>query len=192
MEMYYINNTGIRGVALGGVLLDLYEVRVVGEYWPRSADNNAMFVVHMIDGRDIAVTFGADIPVHRQMEEHGKLVNEVRRVKTAALKEYQPIKFLPPEISEYECTDPDGAWLMTGRALGGLAAWLYAQDRIAPDNRESEQDIAIKLVENFAAMVLGDTAAMDEFMKARDSVTWTEVPKSDGRQISAKGYGHPL
>lgn len=183
MEMYYINNTGIRSTASGGVLLDLYEIAAVGEYWPRSVETNAMFVVHMRDTRDISVTFSDDIPFHRHMEEHANLVNAVRRVRTKSLDVYKPIEFADAETTRYECKDPDGAWLMTGRALGGMAAWLYAQDKT------DEQEATIKNLENFAAMVLGETAAMDEFMKARDTVKWE--PVDEGR-LWARDYGEPL
>lgn len=177
--MHYINTNGIRGRAMGGVLLSINDVKAVGDYWPASKEDNAHFHVYLKDGQTICVSFAQSVPVTRQLEEHALLVKELvsrnRRPEGGQCVNY--IDFEPAEKSVYDATDPDGARLIAGRALGALVAYLYQSDPSDIDDRKqdlTEQAVAISLVEKFAVKVFGDSLAMDEFSKARDETIWDE------------------
>lgn len=186
MNMYYINSGGVRGMAMGGILLDLADVARVGAYWPASKDDSAHFDVAMKDGTKEVVYFDPSVSVPRQLEEHARLVNAMLEHRSA-----RQIEFETPQKTAWDASDPDGAWLMTGRALGAFAAYLYQRDRSATDKGESEEDIAIRLVETFALQVFGDSMGMDEFAKARDTAKWQES-RDDPDRIWSPGFGEEV
>lgn len=98
------------------------------------------------------------------------------------------MEFEPAEKSLYDATDPDGAWLMTGKALGAYAAYLYQMDD--PDHLSGKEE-AIRMVEQFAVKAFGDSLAMDEFAKAREQTVWNLAEDDPDRSV-AKGFGKPL
>ena len=197
MSMHYINTNGLRGNAMGGLLLDLQDVRAVGVFWPATDKDSAHFDVYLADGRSMTAVFDNTIPVHRQLEEHARLVKElvkVRGITGPGQSQIRDVEFEPAEKSLYDATDPDGAWLMTGKALGAYAAYLYQMEGSPPDDRdmdETEQNIAIRLLEQFAVKAFGDSLAMDEFAKAREQTVW-DLAEDDPDRSVAKGFGKPL
>ncbi len=191
MGMHYINTNGVRGNAMGGLLVDIQDVKAVGVFWPATDKDSAHFDVYMADGRTMTAVFDNSIPVHRQLEEHARLVKELVRIRGITgpgHKQITEVEFEPAEKSQYDANDPDGAWLMTGRALGAYAAYLYQMDD--PDHLSGKEE-AIKMLEQFAVKVFGDSMAMDEFANARDQTTWNTTP-DDPYSTSAKGFGKPL
>lgn len=199
MTMHYINTGGVRGMAMGGILLDIDEVKVVGEYWPATKEDSAHFDVLLNDGQKVSATFDSSIPVDRQMEEHARLVKAI--VKKFGLtgegaptgigdgkQTIREIDFEPAEKTLYDATDPDGAWLLTGKALGAFVAYLYQMED--PDDL-SDKHQAIKLAEQFAVKVFGDSMAMDEFAKARDRTVWKQT-EDDPDRVYNKAFGKPI
>lgn len=194
MARHYINTNGIRGMAMGGVLLDIDVITTVGSYWPATPQESAYFDVLLDDGRTQKVVFDSSIPVARQMEEHARLVKEI--VKKFGLtgegepsgvsdgrKTIKDIEFEPVAKTFYDATDPDGAILLTARGLGAYTAYLYTLD--APDEDcKVRIEAAIRMVERFAVKVFGDSMAMDEFGKARDTTTWSVADDDPNRMVS--------
>lgn len=193
-KMHYINTQGIRGMAMGGVLIDIDTVTSVGSYWPVTQQESAYFDVFLDDGRTMKVVFDISIPVARQMEEHGKLVKELIKHFGTTQKLSKPynekvddIEFEPVAKTFYDATDPDGALLLTARGLGAYTAYLYAMD--VPDEEcKARKEAAIRMVEIFAVRVFGDSMAMDEFGKARDTTTWS-VAEDDAERIVSPEFG---
>ena len=191
MSMHYINTNGLRGNAMGGLLLDLQDVKAVGVFWPATDKDSARFDVYLADGRTMTAVFDNTIPVHRQLEEHARLVKElvkVRGITGPGQSQIRDVEFEPAEKSLYDATDPDGAWLMTGKALGAYAAYLYQMDD--PDHLSGKEE-AIRMVEQFAGKAFGDSLAMDEFAKAREQ-TVGDLAEDDPDRSVAKGFGKPL
>lgn len=191
MSMHYINTNGLRGNAMGGLLLDLQDVKAVGVFWPATDKDSARFDVYLADGRTMTAVFDNTIPVHRQLEEHARLVKElvkVRGITGPGQSQIRDVEFEPAEKSLYDATDPDGAWLMTGKALGAYAAYLYQMDD--PDHLSGKEE-AIRMVEQFAVKAFGDSLAMDEFAKAREQTVW-DLAEDDPDRSVAKGFGKPL
>jgi len=191
MSMHYINTNGLRGNAMGGLLLDLQDVRAVGVFWPATDKDSARFDVFLADGRTVTAVFDNTIPVHRQLEEHARLVKElvkVRGITGPGQTQIRDVEFEPAEKSLYDATDPDGAWLMTGKALGAYAAYLYQMDD--PDHLSGKEE-AIRMLEQFAVKAFGDSLAMDEFAKAREQTVWNIADDDPDRSV-AKGFGKPL
>ncbi|HED5782809.1 TPA: hypothetical protein R5O69_004418 [Enterobacter hormaechei] len=191
MSMHYINTNGLRGNAMGGLLLDLQDVKAVGVFWPATDKDSARFDVYLADGRTMTAVFDNTIPVHRQLEEHARLVKElvkVRGITGPGQTQIREVEFEPAEKSLYDATDPDGAWLMTGKALGAYAAYLYQMDD--PDHLSGKEE-AIRMVEQFAVKAFGDSLAMDEFAKAREQTVW-DLAEDDPDRSVAKGFGKPL
>lgn len=191
MSMHYINTNGLRGNAMGGLLLDLQDVRAVGVFWPATDKDSARFDVYLADGRTMTAVFDNTIPVHRQLEEHARLVKElvkVRGITGPGQTQIRDVEFEPAEKSLYDATDPDGAWLMTGKALGAYVAYLYQMDD--PDHLSGKEE-AIRMVEQFAVKAFGDSLAMDEFAKAREQTVWN-IAEDDPDRSVAKGFGKPL
>ena len=191
MSMHYINTNGLRGNAMGGLLLDLQDVRAVGVFWPATDKDSAHFDVYLADGRTMTAVFDNTIPVHRQLEEHARLVKElvkVRGITGPGQTQNREVEFEPAEKSLYDATDPDGAWLMTGKALGAYAAYLYQMED--PDHLSGKEE-AIRMVEQFAVKAFGDSLAMDEFAKAREQTVW-DLAEDDPDRSVAKGFGKPL
>ena len=191
MSMHYINTNGLRGNAMGGLLLDLQDVKAVGVFWPATDKDSARFDVYLADGRTMTAVFDNTIPVHRQLEEHARLVKElvkVRGITGPGQSQIRDVEFEPAEKSLYDATDPDGAWLMTGKALGAYAAYLYQMDD--PDHLSGKEE-AIRMVEQFAVKAFGDSLAMDEFAKAREQTVWNLAEDDPDRSV-AKGFGKPL
>lgn len=194
MVFHYINTCGIRGTAMGGVLVPLDSVKAVGGFWPATEKDSAFFDVIMDDGSKMTATFDASIPLARQMGEHARLIKELVRkhgVVTDFGIEENDIEFESVEKSEYDATDPDGAWLLTGKVLGAAVAYVYQMDAVASDNRESVQKSAIDILEKFAVKCLGDTMAMDEYAKSRDTTEWKQS-RNDPELIYAEGFGEPI
>ncbi|ENL9127513.1 hypothetical protein AB6J89_004720 [Salmonella enterica] len=191
MSMHYINTNGLRGNAMGGLLLDLQDVKAVGVFWPATDKDSARFDVYLADGRTMTAVFDNTIPVHRQLEEHARLVKElvkVRGITGPGQSQIRDVEFEPAEKSLYDATDPDGAWLMTGKALGAYAAYLYQMDD--PDHLSGKEE-AIRMVEQFAVKAFGDSLAMDEFAKAREQTVW-DLAEDDPDRSVANGFGKPL
>jgi hypothetical protein len=194
MARHYINTNGIRGTAMGGVLLDIDVITTVGSYWPATPQESAYFDVLLDDGRTMKVVFDSSIPVARQMEEHARLVKEI--VKKFGLtgegepsgvsdgrKTIKDIQFEPVAKTFYDATDPDGALLLTARGLGAYTAYLYSIDAESEHHR-GIIDASIRHIEQFAVKVFGDSMAMDEFGKARDTTTWSVADDDPGRVVS--------
>lgn len=191
MSMHYINTNGLRGNAMGGLLLDLQDVRAVGVFWPATDKDSAHFDVYLADGRTMTAVFDNTIPVHRQLEEHARLVKELVKVcgiTGPGQTQIREVEFEPAEKSLYDATDPDGAWLMTGKALGAYVAYLYQMED--PDHLSGKEE-AIRMVEQFAVKAFGDSLAMDEFAKAREQTVWNLAEDDPDRSV-AKGFGKPL
>lgn len=194
MARHYINTNGIRGTAMGGVLLDIDVITTVGSYWPATPQESAYFDVLLDDGRTMKVVFDSSIPVGRQMGEHARLVKEI--VKKFGLtgegepsgvsdgrKTIKDIEFEPVAKTFYDATDPDGALLLTARGLGAYTAYLYSLEA-ASEHHRGIIDASIRQVEQFAVKVFGDSMAMDEFGKARDTTTWSMADDDPGRMVS--------
>lgn len=193
MARHYINTNGVRGVAMGGVLVDIDVITTVGSYWPATQQESAYFDVLLDDGRTQKVVFDSSIPVDRQMGEHARLVKEI--VKKFGLtgegdKAIREIEFEPVAKTFYDATDPDGAWLLSAKALGAFTAYLYALDGESEEARE-KIEAAIRLTEVFAVKVFGDSMGMDEFGKARDTTTWN-VAKDDNDRIVSETFGKKI
>lgn len=194
MAMHYINTNGVRGVAMGGVLVDINTVTSVGSYWPATQQESAYFDVLLKDGRTMKVVFDASIPVDRQMNEHANLVKELvkkfgttKQLTKPYNEKVNDIEFEPAAKTFYDATDPDGAILLTARGLGAYTAYLYTLD--APDEDcKVRIEAAIRMVERFAVKVFGDSMAMDEFGKARDTTTWN-VAEDDKERIVSPEFG---
>lgn len=190
MAMHYINTNGVRGVAMGGVLVDINTVTSVGSYWPATQQESAYFDVLLDDGRTMKVVFDASIPVDRQMSEHANLVKELikkfgttKQLTKPYNEKVNDIEFEPVAKTFYDATDPDGAILLTARGLGAYTAYLYTLD--APDEDcKVRIEAAIRMVERFAVKVFGDSMAMDEFGKARDTTTWSVADDDPNRMVS--------
>lgn len=182
MTLHYVNVNGVKGTAMGGVLVDLQDVVAIGGYWPASEKESAYFDIMLEDQRTVRATFDTAVPAARHLEEHARLVN--------ALMELQgrKIDFEPTEKTIYDTTDPDGAWLMTGRAIGAFVAYLYQLDD--PDHL-TEKGEAIKLAEEFAIKAFGDSMAMDEFVDARENAIWNPA-EDDPERVVSRGFGKPL
>lgn len=192
-RMHYINTQGIRGMAMGGVLIDIDTVTSVGSYWPVTQQESAYFDVYLDDGRTIKVVFDISVPVARQMEEHGKLVKElVAKFGLTGKGPHntliQSIDFEPVAKTFYDATDPDGALLLTARGLGAYTAYLYTLD--VPDEEcKARKEAAIRMVEVFAVKVFGDSMAIDEFGKARDTTTWSVAEDDSDNRIVSSDFG---
>ncbi len=190
MAMHYINTNGVRGVAMGGVLVDINTVTSVGSYWPATQQESAYFDVLLDDGRTMKVVFDASIPVDRQMSEHASLVKELikkfgttKQLTKPYNEKVNDIEFEPVAKTFYDATDPDGAILLTAKGLGAYTAYLYTLD--APDEDcKVRIEAAIRMVERFAVKVFGDSMAMDEFGKARDTTTWSVADDDPNRMVS--------
>ena len=188
MTLHYVNVNGVKGTAKGGVLVDLQDVVSIGGYWPASEKDSAYFDIMLDDQRTVRATFDTAVPTARHLEEHARLVNALMELHG------QKIEFETTEKTIYDTTDPDGAWLMTGRAVGAFAAYLYQSEATAPDDRnadETEQKIAIRLAEEFAIKVFGDSMAMDEFVEAREKAVWNPA-QDDPDRVWSRGFGAPL
>lgn len=190
MAMHYINTNGVRGVAMGGVLVDINTVTSVGSYWPATQQESAYFDVYLDDGRTMKVVFDASIPVDRQMSEHASLVKELikkfgttKQLTKPYNEKVNDIEFEPVAKTFYDATDPDGALLLTARGLGAYTAYLYSLEA-ASEHHRGIIDASIRQVEQFAVKVFGDSMAMDEFGKARDTTTWSMAEDDPGRMVS--------
>lgn len=65
MTLHYVNLNGVKGVAMGGLLVDMHDVVAVGGYWPASDKDSAYFDIMLEDQRSIRATFDASVPVAR-------------------------------------------------------------------------------------------------------------------------------
>ncbi|ENZ5742887.1 hypothetical protein pEpSNUABM08_41 [Erwinia phage pEp_SNUABM_08] len=182
MTLHYVNLNGVKGMAMGGLLVDLHDVVAVGGYWPASDKDSAYFDIMLEDQRSIRATFDASVPAARHLEEHAKLVKALMKLQG------EDMEFEPQEKTIYDTTDPDGAWLMTGRAIGAFVAYLYQLDD--PDHLSGKEE-AIKLAEEFAIKAFGDSMAMDEFVDARENAIWNPAEDDPDRVVS-RGFGKPL
>lgn len=182
MSMHYINVNGVKGMAMGGVLIKLKDVTAIGGYWPASETESAYFDIMLFGKQSIRATFDNAVPVARHLEEHARLVNAYMASRG------EKIEFEPHQKTKYDVSDPDGAWLMTGRAVGAFVAYLYQMDD--PDNL-SGKEVAIKLAEEFAIKAFGDSMAMDEFADARENVIWNPTD-DDPDRLWSRWFGKPI
>lgn len=176
MKPHYINTMGVRGMARGGILFNLEDIRAVGDYYPPSTDDSGGFRVYLTDGTWIDVRFDSAMPHHRCLSEHGNIVNEYLK-----LNGHDVLEFQADEKTDYDCTDPDGVNLTMARALGSLTSWLMA------DSEDDKHKEAAKLVEEFADLLMGDSVAMGEFIKAREESEFFYNKDKDVMSVMVSG-----